>query len=314
MRGRTLLFLFGAAVLFILSRGALSSAAEPVPVVATLPVLKDLTEQIGGPYVKVQSLITGMESEHTYTPKPSDILAIQKARLLIRIGLGLEVWVHSLIENANRSDLTMVTTSDGVPLLRDSSEQLHEEKEKTDRGQAFKERHTMGNPHIWLDPQNVKIMVRHITDGLIKVDPAHKSDYLRNQSLYIVQLEKLERELKGKVGALKNRTIITHHHAWPYFARRFGFVIKGNILTQVGSEPSAKQLGSLIKKMRKEKIKVIVSEPQLNPKVPQTLAEETGAKIVILSPLPGALPGTEHTLDLIRYNAETLIAALEASS
>ncbi len=291
---------------------AILYGADPIPIVATLPVLKDFTERIGGEHVRVNSLITGMESEHTYTPKPSDVTAIRQARLLVKIGLGLEVWVNTLIENADRPDLIIVTTSDGVPLIRDPSESAEHPigKGEIDRKHAFKERHTMGNPHIWLDPENVKIMIRHITEGLIKVDPAHKDDFLHNQSRYIMELESLEKELKKKIDPLKNRAIITHHPAWPYFARRFGFVIKGDILTQVGSEPSAKHLGNLIKQIKKEKVKVIVSEPQLNDKIPKMLAEETGAKIVILSPLPGALPGTASYLDLIRYNAETLISAL----
>lgn len=290
-------------------------AEEKIPVVVTLPVLKDFTEQIGGPYIEVKSLITGLESEHTYTPKPSDLLAVREAKLLVKIGLGLEIWVNTLIKNADRPDLKIVTTSDGVGLIRDHGERTEpEHRDKTiDPQHAFKEQHTMGNPHIWLDPENAKIMVRHITEGLIHIDPAHKDEYLHNQSRYIMSLELLETELKKKLSHLQNRSIITHHPAWPYYARRFGFVIKGDILTQVGTEPSAKHIGDLIKLIEREKVKVIVSEPQLNPKIPQTLSQETGIKVVVLSPLPGALPGTETYLDLIRYNTETLIAALGGS-
>jgi len=290
-------------------------AEEKVPVVVTLPVLKDFTEQIGGPYVEVKSLITGLESEHTYTPKPSDILAVKRAALLVKVGLGLEVWVNPLIKNADRPDLKIVTTSDGVGLIRDHSEPAeHDRGDNTiDRQHAFKEQHTMGNPHIWLDPENAKIMVRHITEGLISVDPAHKAEYMQNQSRYIKELESLELELKKKVGRLSNRNIITHHPAWPYYARRFGFIIKGDIISQVGTEPSAKHLGDLIKLIEREKVNVIVSEPQLNPKVPQTLSQETGAKVVVLSPLTGAIPGTDTYLDLIRTDTETLIAALGGS-
>ncbi len=290
---------------------AQAATSQKIPVVVTLSVLKDFAEQIGYPYVEVKSLITGLESEHTYTPKPSDLLAIREAKLLVKIGLGLEVWVNPLIKNADRPDLKVVTTSDGVPLLRDHAERPEQERhpDAIDPQHAFKEQHTMGNPHIWLDPENAKIMVRHITEGLIRVDPTHRSDYLKNQSRYIMQLESLEIELKQKVGRLSNRNLITYHPAWPYYARRFGFVVKGEIVGQVGTEPSAKHIGDLIKLIRKEKVRVIVSEPQLNPKIPQMLADETGAKMVVLSPLPGALPGTETYLDLIRYNTLSLIAA-----
>lgn len=276
-------------------------AEKPLAVVATLPVLKDLTEAVGGPHVRVSSLITGFESEHTYNPKPSDILSVQNADLLIKIGLGLEIWAAALIENANRSDLPIVTTSEGVALIKD---------EEDGHADAQGDDHAQGNPHIWLDPENVKTMVGAIAKGLIAADAAHEHDYRRNAAAYIDRLSALQKNLQGKVDGLRDKAIITHHPAWPYFARRFGFVIKGNILSQVGSEPSPKRMGQLIRLIKQEGIKVVVSEPQLNQKIPQILAQETGVRIVSLSPLPGAIPGTAHYLDLIRYNIETLVAAL----
>jgi ABC-type Zn uptake system ZnuABC Zn-binding protein ZnuA len=172
----------------------------------------------------------------------------------------------------------------------------------------------MGNPHIWLDPENAKVMVRHITDGLVKIDPANKREYLQRQSDYYLALEEMEREIKKKVGELRDRRIITQQPAWPYFARRFGFVVEDNVFPQVGTEPSAERLRGLIKKIREKRIKVIVSEPQLDPQVPAMLARKTGAKVVVLSTLPGALPGTESYLDLIRYNADQLALALQETA
>lgn len=282
---------------------------EPVRVVATLPVLKDLAEVIGGKHIQATSLISGFESEHTYRPKPSDLVLIQKAKLLLKIGLGLEIWVDPLIANAARADLFSVTTSKGVELIDDDSNVAHADNPGADEHETS--HHDEGNPHIWLDPENVKIMVTHIRDGLIKVDPVREEHYRINTAMYIEKLSELQKILQSKVAMLKTRAIITHHPAWPYFARRFGFHIKGNILKQIGSGASAKTIGKLIRKIKKEKIGVIVSEPQLNQKIPEILAEESGAKIVSLSPLPGAIPGTEHYLDLIRYNVETLVLVLE---
>ncbi|MFQ5580297.1 MAG: metal ABC transporter substrate-binding protein [Nitrospiria bacterium] len=292
-----------AALLFlplILQAGSLF-AAEPIAVVATLPVLKGFTEKIGGAHVRVTSLIHGLESEHTYTPKPSDVVAIRRARLLIKIGLGLEVWVDPLIENADRADLPIVTTSQGVFLIDDEAHALEHPGESG------------ANPHIWLDPENAKIMIQNIVEGLIKVDPVHKNDFIQNQSRYIQDLDLLVEELMETVKTLPDKAIITHHPAWPYFSHRFGFIIKGDILSQIGSRPSARHLGRLIDLIRKEGVRVIVSEPQLSSKVPRILADETGASVVVLSPLPGAIPGTETYFDLIRHNIEALVAALRGS-
>jgi len=281
---------------------------DTVPVVTTLPVLRDFVQAIGGPHVAVKSLINGLESEHTYTPKPSDVLSVSQARMLVKVGLGLEIWVNDLIRNAENHNLLTVTTSEGVPLIKDTEDHDSSEKERAE--ESFKERHSMGNPHIWLDPENAKTMIRHITDGLIKVDPAHKAQYLKNQSNYLKALSALEDEIKRKVRGLPDRRIITHHAAWPYFARRFGFIIEDTIVLQVGTEPSARHIQELIDKIRRKKIRVIASEPQLNPQVPNLLAQETGVRVVILSPLPGSIPGTDTYLDLIRYDAEQPISAL----
>jgi ABC-type Zn uptake system ZnuABC Zn-binding protein ZnuA len=305
LRGCAPLFLF----LFLLSKIA-RAEVSPIPVVATLPVLKDFVQQIGGSHVVVKSLVTGMESEHTYTPKPSDIISVGQARMLVKVGLGLEVWVNGLIRNAENGNLLTVNTSEGIALIKDTGEDHDDHPGEAPGDESFKERHSMGNPHIWLDPENAKVMVRHITDGLVRLDPASKGEYLRRQSDYFRAMEKLEKEIKKRVRALPDRRIITQHPAWPYFARRFGFVIDDNIIDQVGTESSAKHLQALIRKIHRKKIKVVVSEPQLNPQVPLILRQETGIKVVVLSPLPGAIPGTETYLELIRYNADQLISAL----
>jgi len=292
-------------ILLVLIPSTVAWVEDRPRVVVTLPVLKDFAEVIGGDRVEVKSLLTGLESEHTYTPKPTDILAVKEAHLLLKIGLGLEGWVDHLIKNAGNTHLLVITTADGVPLLKDAS------NHNKNQSKSFKDRHTMGNPHIWLDPVNAKVMLRHIVEGLIKIDPQGKEIYLKNFANYIKKLDQLEERGKKKVKALPDRRIVTHHAAWPYFARRFGLIISGNLINQVGSEPSAKQLARLTRKIKREGIKVIVSEPQLNPKLPQMMAQETGARVVVLTPLPGAIPGTETYLSMIEYDINQLVEALK---
>ncbi|MEK6619087.1 MAG: metal ABC transporter substrate-binding protein, partial [Nitrospirota bacterium] len=146
----------GMAVLF--ASWTPARAAEPLNVVVTIPVLKDLATHVGGPHVRVISLMSGLESEHTYSPKPSDLVAIRKARVLLEIGVGLEVWVDSLVKNSGNPGLLVVTTSRGIALIRD-----HEPK--VGARLTFQESHHSGNPHVWLDPENAKIMMRHITEA-----------------------------------------------------------------------------------------------------------------------------------------------------
>ncbi len=275
-----------------------SSPMEPVKVVVTIPVLKDLVEQVGGPHVKVTSLLNGYENEHTYSPKPSDLVAVRKARVLFEVGIGLEVWVSSLVKNAGSPSLRVITTSKGIALLRDRPDHAGGEDER-------------GNPHVWLDPENAMTMMRHITEALIQVDPAHAAEYRTNQASYLRKLDQLRGELSDRLARLVDRRFVAHHPAWPYFARRFGFEIVGTIQPQSGSEPSALQIHGLIAKIKKDRVKAVVSEIQLSQKIPELLAKETGARVVVLTTLTGGLPHTDTYLDMLRYNVLQLANALE---
>jgi ABC-type Zn uptake system ZnuABC Zn-binding protein ZnuA len=282
-----------------------ASPSEPLNIVVTIPVLKDLTEQVGGSHVRVTSLLSGYENEHTYSPKPSDLIAVRKARLLFEIGIGLEVWVSSLVKNAGSTSLRVVTTSKGIGLLRDRPDP---------HGTAHPgEGDEQGNPHVWLDPENAMTMMRHITEALIQADPTHATEYRTNQASYLRKLDQLRGDLSERITRVADRRFIAHHPAWPYFARRFGFQIVGTIQPQSGSEPSALHLQSLIVKAKKDRIKVVVSEIQLSQKIPELLAKETGARVVVLTTLPGGLPNTETYLDMLRYNVLQLVNALDAA-
>jgi ABC-type Zn uptake system ZnuABC Zn-binding protein ZnuA len=277
---------------------------EPLNIVVTIPVLKDLAEQVGGPYVRVTSLLSGYENEHTYSPKPSDLVAVRKARVLFEVGIGLEVWVSSLVKNAGSSSLRVVTTSKGIALLRDESGH--------GGGSHAGGEDEQGNPHVWMDPENAMTMMRHITEALIQADPTHATEFRSNQASYLRKLDQLRVNLGERVAGLTDRRFVAHHPAWPYFARRFGFDVAATIQMQSGSEPSALQLQTLIGKIKKDRIKVIVSEIQLSQKLPDLLAKETKTKVIVLTTLPGGLPGTETYLDMLRYNVLQLANALES--
>lgn len=290
----------------LLPSQALATSLSPLNVVVTIPVLKDLTQQVGGPYVHVTSLLSGYENEHTYAPKPSDLIAVRKARVLFEVGIGLEIWVSALVKNAGSPSLVVITTSDGIGLIRDHSDQ--EAPHSGDHQHA-----NGGNPHVWMDPESVATMLRHITETLIKLDPAHAKEFRDNQATYLRQLDQLRKELSERVKHLTDRRFIAHHPAWPYLARRFGFDIVATIQAQSGTEPSALQIQSLVSKIKKDHIKVIVSEIQLNQRIPELLAKEAKTRVIVLTTLPGGLPGTETYLDMLRYNVLQLANALEAT-
>jgi ABC-type Zn uptake system ZnuABC Zn-binding protein ZnuA len=305
-----LLIIFVCATLFclgtVLPSHVQAVSQPPLNVVVTIPVLKDLAQQVGGPYVHVTSLLSGYENEHTYAPKPSDLIAVRKARVLFEVGIGLEIWVSDLVKNAGSPSLVVITTSDGIGLIRDHID--HDDLRSGDHQHG-----NGGNPHVWMDPEGVATMLRHITETLIKLDPTHASEFRNNQAAYLRQLDQLRKELSDRVKQLTDRRFIAHHPAWPYLARRFGFDIVATIQSQSGTEPSALQIQSLIAKIKKDHIKVIVSEIQLSQRIPELLAKETKTRVIVLTTLPGGLPGTETYLDMLRYNVLQLANALEAT-
>src|SRR4030066_1332786 len=171
---------------------AYASPPQKIKVVTTLNILEDFVRNIGGERVEVRSLLSGLESEHTYTPKPSDIIIVKEAQVLVEVGLGLEVWTKSLVKNASNSKLVTVTTSTGVPLLRGEETDHHGHDSH------------QGNPHIWLDPERAKSMIRHITDALSKIDPEGRKYYLSNQAEYFKKIDIMRTKFEKKRRTIKN--------------------------------------------------------------------------------------------------------------
>ncbi len=281
------------AVFLALSIALPAGAFDRIRVVTTLPDLADWVREIGGERVEVRSLITGLENPHTYEPRVSDVKAVAGSRVLVMVGLGLEEWVKGLVENARNSELEVIEAARGVPVI-----QGHEDH----HGEA-------GNPHVWLDPGRAEILCRNIARGLETVDPFPGDYYELRYQDYRRRLRETAERIRERVRGLPDRRFIAYHPAWPYFAEGLGFELVGVITEIPGQEPSARGLAGLIDRIRNEKIRVLVTEPQLSSKIPELLRQETGIRVVTLSPLLGASPARSY-LELLEQNASALIEAL----
>jgi len=237
-------------------------------VVTTIGVLADWARQVGGDRVEVTSLLTGNESPHTYEAKPQDAALLARADVLFRVGLGLEDWLDPVIENSGNKKLVVVDAAAGV----------------TDVIQGD-ERDRTGNPHIWLDPELAKTGIANLVKELVKLDPKGESLYRRREAGFREQLDSLMTAIHRQVATLPDKRFVSFHEAWPYFARRFGLTIVATVEPIPGQEPSARELARLVDLIRRERIKVITTEPQLPSSLPEMLAKETGAKLVSLNPL-----------------------------
>lgn len=268
--------------------------AGTIRVVTTLPDLADWVRHIGGERVEATSLLQGFENPHTYEPKVSDIRAVAGANVLVTVGLGLEEWIDGLVENSRNKTLLTVEAAEGVAVIG------------ADAGGGG--HHGRGNPHVWLDPENAATMCRNIARGLEAADPAAGEHYQTGLAAYLKRLEAATRRIREAVAGLSDRRFVSYHPAWPYFARSLGFELAGVVTEIPGQEPSARALASLIQRIRSEEIRVLVTEPQLPSKLPRVLTQETGIRVVTLSPILGTGKAKDY-LGLLESNADALISA-----
>jgi ABC-type Zn uptake system ZnuABC Zn-binding protein ZnuA len=258
--------------------------SKQLRVVTTLGVLADWARQVGGDRLEVTSLLTGNESPHTYEIKPADVKTVAEARILFRVGLGMEEWLDPAIENSGNKNLVVVDAAEGITDIIEDSEHRPASSALIPRPSSLV-LPRVGNPHIWLDPEYAKAGIKNLVRELVKLDPRGESLYRTREAAYFVQLDSLSQAIKVQVAALADRRFISFHDAWPYFCRRFGLQVVATVEPIPGQEPSAKELARLVDLIRREHIKVITTEPQLPSALPEMLAGETGVKVVSLNPL-----------------------------
>jgi len=271
--------------------------SKQLRIVTTIGVLADWARQVGGDRVEVTSLLSGNESPHTYEIRPADVKTIADARILFRVGLGMEEWLDPAIENSGNKRLVIVDASAGVnDVIADVDHQAKSEARSQKPEVRTSESESLapnpqplapasGNPHIWLDPEYAKNGIENLVRELVKLDPKGESLYLNHEAAYFVQLDSLSAAIVAGFSGLSDKRLITYHDAWPYFARRFGLDIVATIEPIPGQEPSAKQLARMVDLIRYERIRVVTTEPQLPSALPDMLARETGVKVLVLNPL-----------------------------
>jgi len=291
-------FLLSAALGFLFLAGCRSSREthiEKIKVVATIPPLADFVRQIGGERVSVTTLLTPGTSPHTFEPAPSQARAAEEADLIVRVGLDVDHWVDDLLPEGKRT----VTAGrlEGIELINEHLHEHHEEGHE----------HVGANPHIWLDPLYVKLIVTGIAEELSSIDTQGSSLYEKNRDRYHVRLDSLHIKIKVSLSDLPSRKYVSYHPAWVYFAARYGLERIGVIVESAGKEPSPRSLEQIIEDIKREGARMVFAEPQFSPQAAEVIADEAGVRVLFLDPL-----GTENEtyLELMERNLETFVEAL----
>lgn len=247
-------------LLFVLSgcgfAGGNEGAGGKVQVVATISVLQDLAEQVGGDRVDVSTIVPVGGSPETFQPSPSDAQKISEARVVFQNGAGLERWLGDLVQSAGGEDVRIVELSRGMNIME-------------------------GNPHLWLDVSNTERYVEKIRDALAEADPEGAETYRANAKEYLARLEKLDGYIKEQARSIpeERRKLVTFHDAFPYFARAYGFDLVGVILQNPDAEPSGRKVADLVRKVEAEAVPAVFTEPQFNAKLAETIASEANVEV-----------------------------------
>jgi len=266
-------------------------------VITTIFPLKDVTEKIGGEEVNVSNLLPSGSSPHTFEPKPEQVKELKNAQLCIRIGLSADFWLDKIILSGGNNNLKILTASEYVSLLKEEKK-YHPDEQKSRNGI---------NPHIWLDPVRMIKICKQIANALIEIKPSEKEYFNKNLIDYIDNLKQLDKEIKETVTGFESNKFVAMHSAWIYFAERYGLIQAAVISPSPGKEPTPKYISELIETLKRIKAKAVFAEYRLNPKLAQTIAEETKTRVLLLDPLGDKYSGDRNTyIKMMKYNLKIM--------
>ena len=283
-----------------------AQAARKLRVVTTIPDLKSLTEAVGGDLVEVESLTRGTQNFHEAEVRPSMMLKLRRADVVVENGLDLDAWADVAIEGANNPEIIRggrgrIEVSKGIEVLDVPSARV-------DRSMG--DVHPRGNPHFSLDPGLAPTITQNIVDGLARVAPESRATFEQNRKAFLAQLTQRMAEWTKVMEPVRGSKVVVFHPDFIYLLTRFGLVQAGTVEDRPGIPPSPQHLVNLIRQMKEEKIKVILVEPWNDIKLANRVAEEAGAKALVMATAVGAVKGADNYLAAIDYNITTLAKAL----
>ena len=281
-------------------------AADKVRVVATISDLKSLTEAVGGDLVDVEALTRGTQNFHEAEVRPSMMLKLRKADLLVENGVDLDAWVEVAVQSANNANIVRggrgrVEISRGILLLEVPSVRV-------DRSMG--DVHPLGNPHFSLDPGLAPAITQNIVDGLVRVAPQHRASFERNRAAFLARVDEQMARWTKLMEPVKGAKVVVFHPVYIYLLTRFGLTQAGALEDRPGIPPSPQHLVNVIRQMKEEGIKAILVEPWNDVKLANRVAEEAGAKAYVMASAVGAVKGADNYIAAIDYNVTTLAKAL----
>ena len=296
------------SLLFML--GWATAAHAKLNIVASTPDVGSIAKEIGKDKIEVMSIAKPTEDPHFVDAKPSFIVKLNKADMLIDGGLHLEIgWLPNLVVGARNKKILAgengyLVASVGVPII----------EVPTTADRAMGDVHPMGNPHFMIDPLNGKIVAIHICERLCQIDAANCAYYKDNLKDFTKRLDQKFSEWQKTLEPFRGTKIVTYHKTFPYFAKRFNLNVIGTLEPKPGIPPSPTHINNLIPTMKNEGVKLILIEQFRERKVAEFVAAQTEAKVVIVPIMVGGLKETDDFLTLFDYIINQIVTTLKAKS
>ena len=314
-RGTTrIVFLSVAVIILLVGMAAVrpegARAAGKINVVASTTDLAALAAEVGGDRVTVTSIARGYQDPHYVEAKPSFLLQLKRADLLVLVGLQLEVgWLPPLVTQCGNPKI-----QPGAPGYFDASQFAQILEIPTAQvTRAMGDVHPLGNPHYWLDPQNGVRIAQGIAQKLSQMSPGDASYFAERAKSFQQRITDAEKRWDEQMKPYRGRKIVTYHRSWPNFVERFGLDVVDYVEPRPGIPPSPGHIFQLIGLMKRNNVKVILVEPYFDLKTPNSVARETGAQVVVLLPSVGGEKEVTDYFKLFDYDVGLLVKAFQAT-
>jgi zinc/manganese transport system substrate-binding protein len=298
------------AAVLAASLGTARPARAALNVITTTEDLASIAREVGGDRIKVESLSRGYQDPHFVEAKPSFVFKLHAADLLIVVGRELEIgWLPPLITQARNPKI-----QPGADGYLDAS--LTARILEIPTGQitrAMGDVHPAGNPHYWLDPDNGKRIAKAIEKKLSVRDSAGAASYAQREEDFERRLTAADKRWQAQMAPYKGLKVVTYHRSWPNFADHFGLDVMGYVEPRPGIPPSPSHTIDLIKAMKEQNVKIILVEPYFDLKTPNSIARETGAKVLVMPPSVGGVKEVTDYIKLFDYDVRLLVDAIKAT-
>jgi len=292
----------------LLATSATARAQGKLNVMATTEDLAAIAREVGGDRVTVDSIAKGYQDPHFVEAKPSFILKLQRADLLIVVGRELEIgWLPPLIQQSRNGKIQ--AGADGY--LDASLQAKILEMPQGEITRAMGDVHPLGNPHYWLDPENGKIVARAIAQKLSAFRPADKAYFDQRLTDFTNRLADAEKRWASQMAPYKGMKVVTYHRSFPNFADRFGLEVTGYVEPRPGIPPTPQHTLDLINDMKKQNIKLVLVEPYFDLKTPNAIGRETGAQVLVMPPSVGGVKEITDYFKLFDYDINLLVEAIK---